>query len=253
MSTANGFCLLGVASRRAVILAMLGVVASLGKIPLAIGQQPAPPASIAPTEPGPMVEPKVENLGDNRYRIGNIVVDKSKQEFSVGGVVLVVEPPLEFLAVTKGGAKGYESLLELNTDALSFNLACILIGLEAKEVRTSRFHFDPEEVKGDRVEIHVSWNIDGKQVSVSAAQMLEVGGKSSPVDEWLYVGSMFQDDGQYLAHLDGTLIGFVHDPASIVEHRSGVGLGQYGAAGANSNLVPSPQTPITLTLRKLAR
>ena len=33
--------------------------------------------------------------------------------------------------VTQGGHKAYEALLEVNADAFQFNLACILIGLDA--------------------------------------------------------------------------------------------------------------------------
>ena len=78
-------------------------------------------------------QPKVDDLGDQRYRIRLIEVDKARQRFTVPGAVLRHEPPLEFVAATKGGSKAYESLLELGANAFEFNLACILIGLDAEK------------------------------------------------------------------------------------------------------------------------
>jgi len=60
---------------------------------------------------------------------------------------------LEFIASTKGGFKGYESALELDTNAISFNLALILIGLDREHAVHPRRHFDPIPPKGDPVEI----------------------------------------------------------------------------------------------------
>ena len=53
----------------------------------------------------------------------------------------------------------------------------------------------------------------------------------------MYTGSKFSADGHCMAHYDGTLIGFVHDPASIIEHVEGLGLEDYSAETANSTLL----------------
>ena len=51
-----------------------------------------------------------------------------------------------------------------------------------------------------------------------------------------------------MAAQDGTLVGFIHDPASIIEHETGVGLNDYGAVGGNPDVVPPVGTPVTLTV-----
>ena len=48
--------------------------------------------------------------------------------------------------------------------------------------------------------------------------------------------------------MDGTLVGFVHDPAAIIEHRIGLGLGDYGAITGNPGVLPPPGTTVVLTV-----
>jgi hypothetical protein len=184
-------------------------------------------------------KPQIQELGDQRYQIGSIIIDKKRKEFSVSGVVLRKEPPLEFVAVTKGGNKAYESLLELNANAFEFNLACILIGLDSKKSQPSKFHFDPSPVQGDAVNVLVSWQSKDKNTTIAVADIFKNEKMPAISDKWIYTGSSFTENNIYLAEMDGTLIGFSHDPASIIEHKEGIGLGDYGSVTINSSTVPA--------------
>ena len=127
-----------------------------------------------PPDPNdPFTRPKVEELGNQRYRIGSIKVDKARGSFTVPGAILRDKPPLEFLAVMKAGSKAYERLVELDSSAIEFNLACILIGLDPEKGKAPRFHFDREPVEGDAVQIWVRWERDGKTERVDAAVPFE--------------------------------------------------------------------------------
>ena len=203
-------------------------------------------AGVAPEAP----KPEITDLGNGRYRVGPVEIDKSTHELTVPGRVLRAEPPLEFLAVSKGGRKGYESMLELDATAFEFNLACILIGLDGERTRgRPTFHFDPQPVEGDGVEIEVSWGSGDAAQSRAAETLLTDGGK--PVaDEWVYTGSEFTRNGAYLAHIDGTLIGLVHDPSSVIEHRSGLGINTYGSIKAAEGAPPA-ETRVTVRLRRV--
>src|SRR3954470_3995390 len=120
---------------------------------LAAGQarESAPRSKDAQASPTP---PTVEKLGDNLYRIGNIRVDTSRSEISVPGTINRDVTTLEFIANTRGGLKAYESALSLDTDAITFNTALILIGLNRTRARnTPTAHFDPATPDGDQVEI----------------------------------------------------------------------------------------------------
>ena len=114
----------------------------------AIAQAPEKKAT-AGSESGP----EIRDLGDERFQIGNIIVDKAAGKFTVPGKVLRLEPPLEYLAVKKGGAKGYESLLELESSAVEFNLACILIGMSNENITAPQYQFDQAPVAGPNLHI----------------------------------------------------------------------------------------------------
>lgn len=220
--------------------ALIGVLvssATFAEAPLEYGSQPMPP------------QPEIRDLGGQRYQVGSIEVNKAERNFAVPGKVIRSEPPLEFLAVTKGGYKSYESLLELDANAVEFNLACILIGLDAKKAKPASFHFDKEPVAGDKLELWITWESSGKTVRRRAEELLTAA-EGQATHEWVYTGSTFTPDGRYLAHMDGTLIGFVHDPASIIEHRVGIGLGAFGTIEARKNVLPPVGTPIRLLVRK---
>lgn len=228
------------------------VLLVLAAIPVdGFGQAETPP------EAGPVFEavppskavPPVEDLGDERYRIGAITVDKAGQSFTLGGKILHLNQPLEYLAVMRGGYKGYESLLELDASAVEFQLACILIGLDDQKSVKPRFQFDEREAVGQALDITVSWGEDDEAKTVKASNALMAGDETFDDHKWVYIGSMpSTQDGSLMAEASGTLIGFVHDPLSIIDHQKGAGVGAYGMMTGNSALLPPEGTPVTLTV-----
>lgn len=206
-------------------------------------------------ESAPVFEPTVEDLGGGRYRIGSIVLDQAAGSFTVPGRVLRVEPPLEYLAVTVGGAKAYESLLELDADAYQFNLACILVGLTTDDVVRPDFQFDRDEVIGPQVRIRAELGSGADRVEVDAEQLIVVDGEPLADSHWAYFGSTHLDTelpDKFLASQMGTLVGMVHDPASIIEHKTGVGIGRYGSVAGNRALLGEAGQALTLRFEVLA-
>lgn len=197
----------------------------------------------------PVDEPRMEPLGDERYRIGSIIVDRNTQSFTIPGKILHLHDALEYVAVSREGMKGYESLFELDTVPGEFNLACILIGLDDAETVKPRFQFDDRKAEGPSVDITVSWEEDGETKSISAANAMKTGDDTYDDDSWVYIGSNTSPDGeQFMADVAGTLIGFVHDPDSIIEHRNGAGIGAYGLLTGNEGVLPEEGSPVTLTV-----
>lgn len=208
-----------------------------------------PAYSVAEDEGLSEAAPSIEDLGDERYRIGTITVDKAARTFSVGGKVLHLGKPLEYLAVKTEGYKAYESLLELESSAIDFQLACILVGLDDEASVKPRYQFDENEAEGPAVELMISWEVDGNMKTVSAADALMAGDGPFVDAGWVYIGSSpSPQDGSLLAEMSGTLIGFVHDPLAIIEHRTGAGAGSYGMITGNSEMLPAEGSPITLTV-----
>lgn len=211
---------------------------------LLAAQAPTPARSPAP----------VERLGDNLLRVGNIRVDTKAREISLPGKVNDVTA-LEFIATAKGGVKAYESALELDTDAITFNLALLLIGLDRKNSVVPTMHFDTNPPKGDPVEIWIEWEADGKRARARGEELVynETTNQTLLPDSWVYTGSQFMEhNNAYLADMEGTLIGFVHTPAPVIEH-SGPIVGTYGSNQLNKKLNLKPGTPITITIRALPK
>lgn len=193
----------------------------------------------------------IERIDEDRVRVGAIVVNKKKRRFSIDGKVIRHEAPLEFLIIAKDGQKAYESLIEVEASAFHFRLACLLIGLDDANARVPRYHFDPEPAVGDPVALWVTWEQDGKTRRVRADQLLSDAGKPVPSSAWVFTGSSKMDDTRYFADMDGTLVGVVHDPASVIEHVKGLGLGSYGDVAA-SDTAPPIGTPVNLIVENIS-
>ena len=97
---------------------------------------------VSPWENVPPELAQIKNLGGGITQVGNIIVDENKKEVRVPGHLNMLEGPIEFIACTKGGMKSYESVLEMDTNAICFNLSMILLGLDPKKGKASAFHFD---------------------------------------------------------------------------------------------------------------
>lgn len=201
----------------------------------------------------PRLAPLVEDLGDGLYRIGQITVDKPGRSFSLPGKIInlgMADMPLEFLAVAKDGPMGYESILELEADAIEFNLACILIGLDDSHAVAPRGRFDPTPVDGDPIELRLTLATMTGERQLPVSAILKLPDEAPVTDEWVYTGSYFFSDGQYAAQQIGLLIGFVHDPESIIQHRTGLGLEGYGAVTFRASQDILPGMPVTLTVSR---
>ena len=204
----------------------------------------------------PESEVPIKELGDGRYQVGRIIVDKPARSFSVEAKLIHTEDPLEYLAVARRGVKDYESLLELRTRGLHFNIACILIGLDDTGVVHPKFQFDETVVEGPEVSIKIRWEGDDGSVEIDAADALRiVGAPDGPPREtrWIYTGSAMypSDPPTYLADSSGSLIGFVHDPMTVIEHQLGLGIGAYGSILGNTDILPPIGTRMTLIVKAL--
>jgi hypothetical protein len=205
----------------------------------------AAPAS-APAAAAPAMKP----LGGERYQIGSIVVDRKARQMTIPARVHVVDRPLEYLLTAKGGMKEYESLLETDVTGTELNLACILLGLERDKTQEPYLQFSQKRVSGPRIDIVVARKDGNRTTSVAAGEVLfDTGQKAPEPVEWVYTGSQkhWQDD-RFAADVTGTLIGFVHDPNTIIESAMGLGIGAYGSVNGNTALLPPVGADVDLVI-----
>jgi len=228
--------------QRRPVLVALGGAAYLQPL---LGQVSAPPAPAQTTARIGEIKP----LGGERFQIGRIVVNKRTRRFTVSGRVLALGEPLEYLAASPGGSKGYETLFELDATGSEFNLACILLGLE-RSLRhaQARDTWGTQPLPGPRVAIFVTWSDGGQRREVTAAQaVLNPGAETKPdTVEWVYIGSPAPDlRGGFAADTTGTLVGFKPDDNNIIESAVGIGIGAYGTVRGHPMLPPNG-SPIEL-------
>lgn len=195
------------------------------------------PSAWAQPKTGPVGE--IKSLGQERYQIGKVIVDKVARSFMVPGRVHALGKPLEYLATSPGGMKAYETLFEVDASGSEFNLACILIGLERDPRHVAQRRSTPGPLLGPRVSIFVAWSEDGKRRKVTAAEALlnpEAEAKAESV-EWVYAGAPANDtQGRFAADVTGTLIGFKPDENNVIESSVGIGIGAYGSVRGHARL-----------------
>jgi hypothetical protein len=230
--------------RRRAVAALVGGSAAAA-VMSAWSQAPATPAAPAPRPP----VGELKALGNDRFQVGRIVVDKRARRFTLPGRVLSLGKPLEYLATTPGGGKGYETLLEVDATGSEFNLACILLGLERSSRHAkAREVAPPQPLPGPRVSIFVAWQEGSTRREVTAAQaVLGPDAETRPESvEWVYIGSPGPDlHGGFAADTTGTLVGFKPDDNNVIESALGIGIGAYGTVVGNPMLPPNG-SPIEL-------
>jgi hypothetical protein len=212
-------------------------------------------AAQQPSAVGSMTKaPPVERLGRNLVRVGNVRADLSKREVTVNGTINDVTV-LEFLANTPNGLKAYESAFTLETTAVNFNIAMILIGLEAPSLTVNDIDRD-KPLQGDPVEIWVEVH-EGRSVKrVRAEDILfnKITKQTLARGPWIYTGSAFNRDyNSYAAELDGILIGLWRVSLPIIESPRPRPRGSYTDNILNPALKLKPGTPVTVVVKALPR
>ncbi|TPW12860.1 MAG: Uncharacterized protein FD127_2385 [Acidimicrobiaceae bacterium] len=221
----------------------------------ALGQQVPLVQPMTVPEPPNTKPAAVEKLGPTTYKVGSLIIDTAKREVRVPGVVNDVVM-LEFVANTRGGYKAYESALTLDTNGVNFNVAMLLIGLDVRRGRAAARQFDPTPPEGDPVDVFVEWMVNGTPQRVRVERLLydQRTRTTLPEGPWVYTGSTFVETGdgrQYLADLDGVLIGFMHGPQAILDNPRNHAVDGFGAVKLNPTIGLPPGTAVTLTVKAL--
>ena len=206
---------------------------------------------------GPGVVPgDMRKVGESVYEIGMMRVDTAKRELTVPGFVNDVTL-VEFVANTRNGHKAYESAFTIDANAIRFNAALLLLGLDPSRARVPTKHFDPIPPAGDPVDIFVEWGSPARRVRVEEFLFDKRTNQTLPQGPWVYTGSTFISDGsgnrRYLAEVDGVLIGFVHSPAPVIENPRVAGTNAYGNVVLNDKLGARPGTQVRLVIVALPR
>lgn len=193
---------------------------------------------------GPGVPPEAEKIGEDRYRLGKVVVDLKAKTATCTGKVNMSKGVVEYFAVAPQG-KLHESVLSLDVRPLHLQLGLILLGLEPKG--GLRYQGDTQVPKGSPVQVFTSWQRAGKSVKVHAEEMVWDVVKKRPMERgaWVFSGSAI-DKGGFVADRELSLVATYRDPAAIVNNALPTGSDD-SIYKVNERIVPHWDTPVTVT------
>jgi len=160
----------------------------------------------------------VKKLEGNRFQLGDIVIDKNNNSIRFPAKVNMSEGVLEVLLSAPHG-KLHEALLVTEVDAIHLNLALIMIGCKAGEMKVKEQGQDviPE---GTLLKVEIAYKEDkeAKEKIIRAEDWVfdDKQKKAMAQTNWVYTGS-FVSDGEYMAQLTGTYIVTFHDPYTIID------------------------------------
>ncbi len=211
------------------------------------------PPSAADKDPS---RPAVEDFGDGRLRIGAILIDQPSQRFSVNGEITArsqADGPLRALVVGRDAARVDDGAVVVETDAVTFRVACILIGLEATVAGESSVPAASLGGDGEAVSIAVSWQVQGRTVTKPASALLRAANGAFAADDWVYRGGNPMPANGEAAAGAGTLIALAPDAHGLIQHRDALALGGHGAMVYAGSAAPAVGTPVTVTIARKAR
>ena len=159
--------------------------------------------------------PKVVDLGDHRYRYGDIEFNGKTREIRVPTLVNMREGIIEY-AVVHGNGKIHESLLV--TEVMPSHLQTVMKLCRYKSGEGDVFDvFFPEEEKkgaagakerGEAIELSLEWKVDGEHKAKPLSDWIFDRKTESAMSDgpWIYSGSYFYS-GSFMADADGLLVG----------------------------------------------
>ena len=201
-------------------------------------------------DPAAYTLPAIKKISKGIFRIGNIIVNKSKGFVSINGEINMDEGLVEYLACGPRG-KLHESVLKLDVDPYYLQIALLLIGLEPGN-KPLEFQGDPGIPEGDSVDIWISWTgKDKKTVKHKAEDLIfnKAAKKTMKHTHWVFAGSQVID-GKFMAQVEHSIASTYHDPFAILDHVLSTG-GDDTVYFVNKTVVPPKGTPVTFVIKSI--
>jgi len=202
-------------------------------------------------EPGSQtVEPLVEQVGEHRYRIGEIELDASAREIRFPAEINQREGVLEYILVHEQG-KVHESLLRTGISPAALQVALRLLRFRPGS-GTLFDHFWPpgerpeREPLGETLELRVSW--PGRPPFPVREAILDRGtGEAMDPALWIYSGSEMVE-GRFQAEVEGSIVAIYRDRLAMVNssHPQAVSDENWFPL---TDAIPPVGTPVGVTIR----
>ena len=244
----------------------LGMVAVLLRVTAAASLAADVPAAAALSDPkvaapaakeaagGGGERPEIVALSSTRSRLGLIEFDHVSREILIPAQVNMERGILEYALVSEKG-KLHEALL--STAARPFDLNVVLLLLNYQP--DSEWWVPPAKPKPlskvgmmARLEVLLRWKEGEEEKTARLDEWISdlVTGKPAAVTPWIYTGSYFNEDQQFVAEVDGSFLALYHDGRSLINNpREGADNDeQWGPASG----IPSKGTSVVVVLKPVA-
>ncbi|MDD5349380.1 MAG: YdjY domain-containing protein [Chthoniobacteraceae bacterium] len=193
------------------------------------------------------------------FTVGKITVDKQAKTVRFPAAVNMVDGTVEYLLVTDKG-KTHESLLSTAVSPYHLHIAMLLLGVqpsqEIKELPPEQLTSDSlkaaPELKGDKVDILISWKAGAEAREIRAEEWINNRLTHAPMAEgpWVYTGSSIYQK-RFLAQEEGSIIALVTDPVALVNNPR-AGRNDDTAWSVRKDKVLPTGTAVEVTFRLLA-
>ncbi len=212
---------------------------------------------IKPADPPPALVPEknVQRDGDTVRLPGLTIHAKTPAFIEATGTLALTNGILEFAAVETTG-RTYESLIALDCKPSALQFALLLIGCQPAE---NPRQAQPGPKMGDRLDVEVEWELDGKTTRAPIEQLLVNRKTAKPPRDlaWYFTGSYFvkdfAGDPVFYADVDRSMIALLWMPGVLINLAGNYGNPYEGADlgfEAHTERVPPEGTPVKLILRK---
>ena len=192
------------------------------------------------------------------FTLGGITVDKAAKTVRFPATVQLESGPLEYLLVTEAG-KTHESLLATKVSPFKIHVAMLLLGArparEIKEPPPEQLNAtnlkNAPELKGDKVNILVTWTANGKEQQIHAQEWVHnrLTQTSMTPGPWIYTSSaLFK--GTFLAQKEGSIIALVTDPVALINNPR-PGHTDDSVWTVQKGQVPAANTPVEIIFQLL--
>ncbi len=206
----------------------------------------APPSRLIPDSATNL---PVRDLGNGRWQLGQVLIDRSQRTVSFPAVVNMNSAIVEYLAVATGG-KTHESILRTDARPFDLHVGMLLLGAKAATTSNPAIFYDPKQkIPGDAIDVQLRWLDGDRERSAPAAEWIfnvESREKMSS-GPWAYNGSQVIE-GTFVAQREGSVISLISDPYALVNNPR-VGHANDEIWRVNTNAVPAVGTEVDVTLR----
>jgi hypothetical protein len=228
---------------------------------------PSPPPMAPPLGPGGLMSPDhlpLRIMGAGVFQLANLTLNKPDRSVSFPALINMDQGPMEYLLVTAYG-KVHESILRTETMPYHIHVAMLLLDAtggstnvamaaapgspDAKRSAPTISTPGKETLSGDKISIEIRWQLDGKEVTRSAEELISNLETKSLMAKghWVYNGSHVVA-GSFGAQVSGSIVSLITDRESLMNY-IGPGHDNDDIWAVRTNSLPPVNTPVTVTLR----